>query len=843
LLSTAVALGAQVPSQIPSPAQAQQMLRDDPGLISRLQQMMASSGLSADQVRERLRAAGYPDSLLNAYLPGGVVDSTTVPSADVFAAVRALGLGDSTVIDSLSRSAVGRRRVRARSDSAFLDTLQKALKNDTTAQAVRTLLRSRELQRQQLDSGFKIFGVDLFEPDSTALGPANRFDAQSAAAGGADPNYRFGPGDKLVLFLTGDVERSYPLTVTREGFIVIPDVGQVNVAGLTRAQLEDALYSRLGRVYSGVRRGNGATTKFYVDVSQMGTNQIFVIGDVKHPASYRLSRSGTTMTALYLAGGPSPSGSMRNVQVRRNGQTVATFDVYDYALHGDASNDVRLENGDVVFVAPRGPQVRVAGAVLRPATYELKGNQTVTDAINMAGGFRSEADRRRVQIERVVPPNERVAAGSDRRGVDVPADLFDTAPVRGGDVLLVNEIATRVANRITVKGNVWQPGSIGFTPGMTVYDALRRAGGLKPDSYLGEVLVSRLRPDSTRTMLRTPVRDTTGNPVDNFTLSDADEIQVFSTTEFRPRRYVTVAGAVRKPGRVPYRDGMTMHDAVLLAGGMQEGASLTEAEVASLPENRAAGVTAIARSVPLDSTYLFEVGANGVVVAPPGVTPPTTRAPAVLLQPYDAVLIKRQPEFQLQQTVSVQGEVRYPGDYSLVTKTDHLSDILRRAGGLTSSAYPGGIVFIRKRNQIGRIGLDLPTVLRNPNYIDNIQLVDGDSIFIPKYTQIVIVRGQVHAQVGVAYVDGADLDYYIRSAGGETSKGDRGRAYVTQPNGKVDARHRVFGIFQREPKPQPGSMVFVPEKDPNDQRNWLAIATAATSILGSLVAVAAILRQ
>jgi protein involved in polysaccharide export with SLBB domain len=763
-----------------------------------------------------------------------------MPGSDVFSAVRALGLGDTTVVDSLSRVAQGRRRFRARSDSAFLDTLQRALKNDTTAEALRTLLRSREIQTQQLDSGFKIFGADLFATDSTGAPQSNRFDAQSA--GGADANYRFGPGDKLVLFLTGDVEQSYPLTVTREGFVVIPQVGQVNVAGLTRSQLEDALYSRLGRVYSGVRRGTGATTKFYIDVSQMGTNQIFVIGDVKHPASYRLSRAGTAMTALYLAGGPSGSGSLRNVLIRRNGQTVATLDVYDYALRGDASNDVRLENGDVLFVSPRGPQVRVAGAVLRPATYEIKPNETVGDVINMAGGFRSEADSRRVQVDRVVPVNERTSSGSDRRVVDVPVDLFANAPMRGGDVIRVNTIATRVASRITVKGNVWQPGQIGFTSGMTVYDALRRSGGLKPDSYLGEVLVTRLRADSTRVMLRTPVRDTVGNPVTNFALSDADEIQVFSTTDFRPHRYITIAGAVRKPGRVAYRDGMTMHDAVLLAGGMQEGALLTDAEVASLPESRAAGVTATTRTVPLDSTYLFEVGANGIVVAPPGANPPIGRAPEVLLQPYDAVLIKRQPEFQLQQTVSVQGEVRSPGDYSLVTKTDRLADVLKRAGGLTASAYPGGIVFIRKRGAVGRIGLDLPNVLRNPSTIDNIQLVDGDSIFIPRYTQIVVVRGQVHAQVGVAYVAGANLDYYIRSAGGATTKGDRGRAYVTQPNGKVDARHRVFGIWSAEPQPQPGSIVVVPDKDPSDQRNWLAIATAATSILGSLVAVAAILR-
>jgi polysaccharide biosynthesis/export protein len=826
--------------QIPSPAQAQQMLRNDPSLIGRLQQMMQSSGLTPDQVRERLKASGYPDSLLDAYLPGGRVDTTMTPGADIFAAVRALGIGDSTLVDSLTRNARINRRDHARADSLFLDTLQRALRNDTTAKAIRVLLRSKELQRQQLDSGFAIFGLDLFATDSTGP-PSNRFDANSA--GGADANYRFGPGDKLVLFLTGDVEKSYPLTVTREGFVVIPDVGTVNVSGLTRTQLEDALYSRLGRVYSGVRRGPGATTRFYIDVSQMGTNQVFVNGDVKHPSSYRVSRAGTAMTALYLAGGPTTSGSMRNVLIRRNGQTVATLDVYDYALRGDASNDVRLENGDIVFVPPRGPQVRVAGAVLRPATYEAKGNQTVTDVINMAGGFNSEADRRRVQIERIVPPNERTTAGSDRRVVDVPFDLFDTAPVRGGDVILVNEVAERVANRISVRGNVWAPGSIGFTAGMTLYDALRRAGGLKPDSYLGEVLVSRLQPDSTHAMLRTPVRDTIGNPVENFTLRDADQIHVFSTTEFRPKRYVTVAGAVRKPGKVPYSDGMTMHDAVLLAGGMQEGASLTDAEIASLPENRAAGVTAVARTVPLDSTYLFEKGPNGVFRGPPGIAVPAGRAPEVILQPYDAVLIKRQPEFQLQQTVSIQGEVKYPGDYSLVTKTERLSDVLARAGGLTSSAYPGGIVFVRKRDQIGRIGLDLPSVLRDPRYIDNLQLVDGDSVFIPKFTQVVAVRGEVHTQVGVAYVDGADLDYYIRSAGGETSKGDRRRAYVTQPNGKVDARHRTFWFWTREPKPQPGSTVVVPVKDPNDRRDWLAIATAATSILGSLVAISAITRR
>lgn len=832
LFLAAPLIGAQ--QQIPTPAQAQQMIKTDPGLIARLQQMMQASGLTPDQVRQRLKAAGYSDSLLDQYLPGATQDSTAMPNDQVFAAVKALGIADSTLVDSLSASVRTRKRAVARVDSAFLDTVQKALNDTSTAKAVRSLLQSRELLRDQADSGFNVFGRDLFQGQTTL------FDANTG--GSADPNYRFGPGDRLVLFLTGDVEASYPLTVTREGFVVIPQVGQVSVAGLTRAQLEDALFSRLRNVYSGVRR-SGATTHFYVDVAQMGMSLVFVHGDVEHPGSYRVSRAATALTALYQAGGPSATGSLRNVLVRRNNETVATLDFYDYALHGDPSNDVRLENGDVVFVATRGPRVRVAGHVVRPATYELRGQQTLGQVLEMAGGFTESADRRRVQIERIVPPNERTTAGTDRKTIDVEADLIATAPVRGGDVVKVTEIAKRVANRVGVIGNVWRPGPVAFVPGMTLEDALRRVGGLKPDSYLGDVLVTRLQADSTRTMLHTALYDTTGKAVRNIPLSDADEIQIFSTTDFRPLRYITIGGSVRKPGPIAFRDGMTIRDAILLAGGTLEGALLTEAEVARLPENRAAGVTAVTMIVQLDSTYIVERGANGRLVAPPGLALLPNGTPDFVLHPYDAILIKRQPEWQLQQSVWIDGEVKYPGPYSLTTKTDHVTDILKRAGGLTTAAYPDGIIFIRRRDAIGRIGIDLPRVLRNTRDIDNLQLVDGDSIYIPRYSPVVTVRGNVQSQVGVSYVDGADLDYYVRSAGGPTNKGDRGRAYVTQPNGKVEVSHRRLGLWHSEPRPQPGSTVVVPEKDPADKTDWLGIATAMTGLVGSLVAIAALLKK
>ena len=832
-LCVASAAAARAQS-IPSPAQAQQMLRADPALLGRLQQLMQQSGLSVDQVRQRLRSQGYPESMLDQYLPGGSADSSSVPSEETFTALQTLGIGDSVAVDSLALAARVRRARNARADSAFIDTLKVAALDDSTRAALRSFLMSRSLQRAQVDSGFDVFGLDLFKNDVDLR--------QASGTGGADPNYRFGPGDQMSLILTGDVEATYRRSVSAEGFIVIPQVGQLNIAGLTRSQLETMLYDRLGRVYSGVRR-SGGTTNFYVDVVQMGRNQIYVNGDVVSPGSYRISRAGTVLAALELAGGPTANGSLRAVEVKRGGQTVAVLDFYDYALRGDASKDIRLENGDIIFVPVRGPQIRVAGHVVRPATYELKGNETLTQAIQMAGGFTEVADRRRVQIERIVPPAERRNAGTDRRVVDVPGDLFDTAPMRGGDIVKVFEVSKRVANRVNVLGNVWTPGPVGFVAGMNLSDALRRAGGLKPDTYLGTILVTRLRADSTREMLRTAVFDTTGRPVVDFPLVDSDEISVFSTTDFRPHRYVTVNGMVKQPGRIPYRDGMTLRDAVILSGGPTEGALLTEAEIARLPETRAAGITAETHTVAMDSSYVFERGANGRYMGPPGIPAPTAEAQEVPLEPYDAILIKRQPDWQLQQSIVLEGEVVYPGKYTLVSKTEKLSQVIKHAGGLTQAAYPQGIVFVRNRDRIGRVGVDLPRVLRDENYIDNLQLVDGDSIFIPRFSPVVTVRGAVNSPAGATYVSGADLDFYIRSAGGPSTKGDRGHAYVTQPNGKVETReHHLFGLIRFDPKPQPGSTVYVPDKDLTGRFDWVTATAGFTSILGSVVAIVALLK-
>lgn len=853
-------------AQSVSPQQAQQLLQNRPDLLNQLRQRIGSSGLSPDQVRARLRAQGYPDNLLDSYLqgegragsgatptgdptagsslpgmPGAAAGGNPLmPSSDVFSALRELGIADSSDFDfpgDTNRT----RRLRGDSLQTPFDTLlDPRIPLDARGRDGRPMtpyeqflyLRSDSIQR---DSGLKVFGMELFSGRN-----ASQFDAN--LAGPVDGSYRLGAGDRLVLILTGDVEQAYTLDVTREGFVVIPQVGQISVVNLTLAQLEDLLYARLGRSYSGIRRGAGATTTFSITVARLRTNQVFVVGEVARPGSYRVSAAGSSLTALYAAGGPTMNGSLRAVQIRRNGRTVSTIDLYDYLMRGDASRDTRLLNGDIVFVPFHTGRIRVLGEVNRPGTYEAGANGTLADIVRAAGGLRPTAARSRIQIERLTPARDRKQPGSDRAvldvanlsGGDIPAlSLVD------GDVVHVLKVADRVRNRVVVRGNVFTPGTIGLTTGMKLSEALRRAGGLKPDTYLGQVLITRLNSDSTRSQLRATLTDTLGTVASDPVLQEEDEIRVFGRSEFRPLRYVAITGAVRRVGRYPYHDGMTMRDLVLQAGGLLESALLTEAEIARMPTTRADGVTASTLRVPLDSSFLFERGVDGRYIGPPGLPAPARSSAEVPLQAYDNLLILRQPDWELQRSVYVGGEVKFPGSYTLIRKTERLSDVIQRAGGLTTEAYADGIYFSRRRNRVGRIGVDLPAVLKDAREQDNIILFDGDSITLPRYDAVVRVDGAVNSPTALPYVRGKDMMYYIRAAGGGRLDADLGRTYVTQPNGRVDAFARRFLLPDGQPTPRPGAVVTVPQRDRTERQDTLASRTQIASIIGTLAAVIA----
>ena len=856
--------GAQTPTTKPTPEQARILLQTRPDLVQQLRERMMSSGMSPDQIRARLRAEGYPENILDAYMPGVTGDVGGAVSPTVFRAVQDLGIADSSDVAGMQGFGSTSYGGRSRADTSILLRVEPSLRLDTlragpARDSVLHLLTSR-------DSGYVIFGLDVFRSSTSQFQPN--------LAGPVDANYRLGPGDRLVLVLTGDVEASYSLDVTREGFVVIPQVGQLFVNNVTLGDLESLLYTRLGRVYSGVNR-RGGSTRFSVSVARLRSNQVFVVGDVLHPGSYAVSSAGTAFSALYAAAGPSVNGSLRRIEIRRGGRVVDTLDVYDYLLRGDASHDPRLQTGDIVFVPVHGARARVVGEVVRPATYELKEGEGMPQLLEAAGGFTAEAARRRVLIERIVPPAERAAAGGDRTTIDVSSDVLATGmgpgvPVRNGDVVRVFAIADRVHNRIVVRGNVRTPGPQGLAPGMTLTGALRAAGGVKPDTYLGEVLVSRLLSDSSRIQLRARLQDTTGTIVDDIPLHEDDQIEVFSLTTFRPVRYVAIAGHLNKPGRYAFREGMTLRDLALLAGGVKEGASLREAEIARLPGDRSGGQTAVTIRVPLDSTYLFERRPGVAYSGPPGQPAPSSGVPDVQLQAYDNVLIMRQENFGYQRTVVLRGEVRFPGTYALTTKRERLRDLLARAGGLTDEAQSDAIVFVRNgasssvldlvsgdrvvsitaqdsltkaRATNGRIGIDLPDVMHDRNSRDNIILEDGDEITIPLYNPVVRVQGAVNAAANVTFVPGRDLYYYIRAAGGGSRLADEGHAYVTQPSGKLESVRGRGLLPDAVPVPQPGAVVTVPARDPADKRDYGAIASLATQIIASLVTIIVVLRR
>jgi len=742
---------AQIPTQLPpgtTPEQAMQMIRQNPQLGYQLRQRLMQSGLTPDQIRAQLAANGYPPNMLDAYLAATPV-GTLQPGEQELSAFEALGMSFET-----------------------------GFRVDTGA----IFTRAEITPPESLAVGNYVFGIDVFRRTTTQFLPV--------LSGPVSPDYTVGPGDRLVVILTGDVERSYTALVSRDGFILIPLVGQVFVSNLSMHQVTDVLYSRLQRVYSKLGRGAGATTHLDVVVATVRVNQVSVIGEVKQPGTYQISALGSALTALYAAGGVTSRANMRRIEIRRLDSLVATLDLYDYLLHGITQGNVRLEAGDVIFVPIHGTRVQVTGAVLRPAVYELSEGETLPDVLRAAGGFRPTAALDRLTIHRVLSAAERRWGAVYRTAIDVPLAVATESP----------------------------PVTSGTTGGTTSHSS-------SPASAVGDDPVD-------------------GIAVPNLRLEDGDSIAVDSVPPLSNQLYVQVSGMVNKAGRYPWREGMTLRELIMLARGPQIGAYLKDVEIARLPADRSRAQLADTIRAPIDSTYLLERSANGHYVGPAGPAFAGSGAPEVILQPFDNVLVLKQPEFELQRTVQVRGEVRFPGTYSLRSKSERLMDLLDRAGGLTTQAYANGIRFYRSEDSSGRVAIDLAKVLRNRGDKDNIILSGGDSLFIPAYQPIVRVEGAVNSPRSVTYVNGQGLDYYLNAAGGIAHKGDKKRVFVQQPNGAVRAvRSRGFLMGTSKPTPEPGAVVTVPERDTTQDRRGVSMAEVTQLVVALTTIVALIVTR
>jgi protein involved in polysaccharide export with SLBB domain len=761
------------------------------------------SGLSREQMRQRLRAAGYDPALADRYFDElAPVDTTTVsnrhsritqplpqPSGNFVEALRRIGilaLGDSLPVE---------RRL----DKDSLLTAQ----------------RRNPEPRRSTDT--QVFGRDLFAATT-------QFEA--VTAGPVDPDYRFGPGDELTLLVTGDVEAAYDLQVTREGHIVVPDVGQVLVNGLTLSQVKARLNERLGRVYSGVQVG---TTQVDLTVGRLRSKLVYVIGEVEVPGAYQVPGSATVFSALFRAGGPALSGSFRQVQIRRDNDVVRTVDLYDYLLKGDKAGDIRLEQGDVIFVPVVGSQVTVTGSVRRPAIYEIKGNESLVDAVAFAGGVEAQAAVERIQIDRILPPGQR-QPGRERTLIDVAlADLTQGRAISliDGDRVRISTISDARRNRVAVTGDIHRPGEYEFRPGMTALDLIRAAQGLLPTAYTPIAHIVRLNPtDSTTAMIQVTLTDSSSTDyASRIVLNDLDELVVFSRARLANPRTIEIFGHVKNPGTYAFSDGMTIQDLVLLAGGFLEGADERQAEVARRAGLELRDSLAVIRRVQID------LGMQSASKS-------SKDADDVELEHGDQVFVRRLPGYQPLSTVEIVGEVVYPGPYTVESRKERISDLIKRAGGLTPEGYADGFRLFRDGKPVA---VNFTKVLEKPGRADDLFIEPGDRMEIPRIDPTVLVTGAVQFESRVRYEKGLSVQDYLSRAGGVREDGNAGRVSVRYANGELRTPGRVLWV-KSYPKVEPGSTITVPIKATATGFNWDQFLGRTMTVLSTLATVVLTIR-
>ena len=628
-----------------TPASLIQRQIDARGLRGMLISRIKSSEMTVDQIRNRLAQLGYDPTTLDPYLDEAL-DQPPESSSRVLAAVESPGV--------LPALAPGLTQVAA------TDLLHPGELVSTASPSSQPVMPPPTAEERE--KNLRVFGLDVFGRSTTQFQPVTR--------GPVPPSYVVGPGDELVLALTGDVEFTYQLPITREGFILIPQIGQVWVNGMTLERLREQMYTHLSKSYSGIADGPKATAFFDISLGRLRTNQVFVTGEVGQPGSFLVSPVASVLNALYLAGGPTAHGSFRDVRLIRGGEKAFRIDLYDYLLRGNNLDDIRLEPGDVIFVPIHGNHVSIRGEVVREAIYELRADETLAHLVQHAGGTTTPAHLRRARITRILPPAERRVPGVDR--VILDADLSEvvaspaTAPrLEPGDDVRIFAIRNEVRNVVTLSGSVWQKGSFGFADGLQAWDLIGMGEGLTPEAYLPTAQIERLNlADSTLSIIPFSLdKLPDGTPQQNPALQEFDVLRVFSRARFEPAHTVQVQGAVRSPGTLTRFENMTVRDAILYSGGLNPQTYTGRAYISRLQADSTRRILPIELEV--DSLMI-----------------PLNADP---LEDFDIVEVYGIARFTDEFPVSISGEVRRPGAERFQEGMT-LRDLIIRAGGLRHTA-------------------------------------------------------------------------------------------------------------------------------------------------------------
>nr|WP_240163703.1 SLBB domain-containing protein [Spirosoma taeanense] len=673
------------------------------------------------------------------------------------------------------------------------------------------------LPRQDTVRKLRVFGASLFENASLSFEPNLRI---------ATPrNYIVGPDDEISIDISGAASDNFQLRVTPEGTVKVPNVQPIFVSGLTIEQAEQRIIARLRKAgYQGLGvPGSGIDAN--VALTNIRSIRVTLVGEVVRPGTYTISSLGSAFNALYLAGGPNPeTGSFRKISVIRGNRVVRTIDLYNFVLHADQRDNIRLQDQDVIRVADYETHVELTGEVRRPAIFELLPGETLKTLLSFAGGFGDDAYRASITLRR--------NTSRERQMVSITEDQIATFIPQRGDKYFVGKILERYENRVQVAGAVMRPGDYALGQGLeTVRQLITRAEGLRKDAFTNRATIIRERPDMDHENLSFDLGKLMRGEIADISLVSQDSLTVFSIRDLREEYYVTIEGAVNKPDTIEFVNNMSVADLIAKAGGFQEGAKPTLIEVARRIRQDSVGIRTTMQEV-----YRFSVDPNlRITQFEGGPGTGSGGSSAFRLQPFDIVYVRTSANYEPQRQVHVYGEIMQPGNYVIFNREERIADLIRRAGGLKPEAYLSGAQYRRKGQLVGN---DLRNLLTDPGGEENLLLKEGDTLFIPRRSEVVYIQGAVLNQSSVSYKADYNFNDYITESGGFTENARQSKAYVVYPNGRKD-RTRRFLWANLRPNVEPGSTIVVPFR-PDDDRNLSPTERIGIfSLIGTLAATTA----
>ncbi len=692
-----------------------------------------------------------------------------------------------------------------------------ALEGANTDEMKETMKKRQELKVSTASEN-DVFGRNIFNIDKLTFQPNLNM---------ATPeNYRLGPGDEVIVDVWGASQNTMRLEISPDGYVNISNLGPVYLNNMTIKDARQLLKQELGKIYA------DSANNIQVTLGNIRTIQVNVMGEVRAPGTYALSSLSTVFHALYASGGVSDIGSLRNVQVARGGKTIARLDVYEYIMKGQIQDDIRLQDGDVVIVPTYDELVKITGKVKRPMFYEMKNGESAATLLKCAGGFSSDAYKKSIRVLRKDGKEFSVKTVND---IDYSAfKLID------GDVVTVDSILNRFNNRLEVKGAVYHPGVFELSGSLnTVRQLVEKADGLLGDAFTGRAVLYRERENLTKEVLPVDIEGILKGTSPDIALQKNDILYIPSIHDLQDMGKVTISGEVNKPGSYTYADHMSLEDLVITAGGLKESASLVRVDVS----RRIRDPKGTTEPDMIGQNFSFGLKDGFVVDGEAGFE----------LQPYDQVFVRRSPSYNEQVSVTVDGEVLYRGEYTLSTKSERLSSLIQRAGGVSRYAYVRGAKLRRVANEeelrrmedvvkmvrreIGEtlatslglkvdstftVGIDLEAALANPGSDADLVLREGDVLTVPECNNTVKVNGAVMMPNTVSYAKGKSVKYYLNQAGGYSANAKKSQKFIIYMNGQV-AEVKGSGKKQIEP----GCEIVVPNK--TKKLNFATVVSNATS--------------